>query len=161
AAPTIRSSAPAMLPSCGKPWRHAIADGVSPSSLASRLRARKSPPDRSNWSPVASGKAPHSEAPAAAPTCPKLSIGTWTARSKSNEGHPTKGGGGKKKGVWGGGKGEKAGGGWGYRGGAKNRDGGRGRGGGAKREKAPFPPGAPPAVGTPRWEPRSARRQRR
>ena len=70
--------------------RHAPGAGMLPSRLGRvdhhrrrRLRARKSPPGRSSSSPAGSGKAPPSAARAAAPTCPKLSTGTWTARSTS------------------------------------------------------------------------------
>ena len=48
-----------------------------------RSRARKSPPARSSWSPAATGAAPRSAGPRAAPTCPRSSTGTWTARSRS------------------------------------------------------------------------------
>ena len=53
------------------------------SSSAWPKPARKSPPARSSWSPAATGAAPRSAAPRAAPTCRRSSTGTWTARSRS------------------------------------------------------------------------------
>ena len=61
----------------------ATAAGARASSSASPKRARRSPPGRSSWSPAATGAAPRSAAPRAAPTCPRSSTGTWTGRSRS------------------------------------------------------------------------------
>ena len=58
-------------------------DGANPSSSASPVPDRKSPPARSSLSPDAAGVAPPLAAPVAGPTFRRLSTGTWTARSRS------------------------------------------------------------------------------
>ncbi len=83
AAPTTRSSASATSPPCVRRSSAATRAGAKAPSSASPAPARKSRHGRSNLSPAACGAAPRSAAPKAAPTCRKLSTGTWMAESIS------------------------------------------------------------------------------
>jgi Zn-dependent alcohol dehydrogenase len=83
AAPTTASSASATSRSCARRWSAATRAGAAASSSAWPGGRRRSARARSSWSPAASGRARPSAAPRAAPTCPRSSTGTWTARSTS------------------------------------------------------------------------------
>lgn len=80
---TTPSTVPAMSRSCARRSRPATAAGANRSSSAWPAPGGKSPPGRSSSSPAASGWGRLLAGPAAAPTCPKSSIGTCRARSRS------------------------------------------------------------------------------
>ena len=66
--------------SCARRWKRVTAAGARASSSAWPKRAARSLPARSSWSPAGCGRARPSAARAAAPTCRRLSTGTWTRK---------------------------------------------------------------------------------